>query len=384
MSIQNKKYKINSIYLIFFIMCMCLLEGIPDREVRAAEKVNFSDFREGSEDIPAGVVSPQIGYEPDTDSLSFGFDTYGYQEKYYTATAFKNLHVNVSEYSGVSFRIKNSGSMPVRMNFALTDTEHGTMDVASDCYVKLTPENNGKGFERYSKVEYGCFAIPAGFVGRVDISFRVLRPQDDTLTEKYTGRLQEISGYGIICVANKDESCSLTFSDIRFLHKDEAIDTSVSCELIIEGEEQAYHPRIGTSNTFYHVIAYDMLGQRRPAHARFYLSKPYDYVSLSEDGRLVIEAKFQESTIELMCQDDNGLTVRRSVALYDSWTNYAKTEDGIDASLASPSEIMPVSGYWHVLKQRKTLWIIRGILLAGGVLFWAGYMYNRIKNRRTK
>ena len=57
----------------------------------------------------------------------------------------------------------------MRMNFSLFDEEGKTLNVGEGCYVKLQGTETS-----YAKVDYGCFELPPGFEGEVEIPFEVL------------------------------------------------------------------------------------------------------------------------------------------------------------------------------------------------------------------
>lgn len=359
------------------LLCMVGV-GIGSVSVEAAkkDKADFSDFIGSEEDMAGGTVAPGLTYEEEEDTLNLSFDTNGYQERYYTATAFKNLKLNLNESAGISFEVSNNTDTPVRMNFALFDAEGRTMDVGAGFYVRLQGEEIS-----YAKVEYGCFTLPAGFAGTVEIPFDVLAFQD---TGERAGEITQIWGYGIICVAEQGETYDATFSNLAFLTKEETVSAAEPCELEIEGDERAFRPKVGESNTPYHAVIYNMLGESSPAEAVFSLDTDYEQASVSEDGVLTLGCKFPEETIELRAKTPDGLEAVREIQIYDSWTNSVSTDNGYDASLADPSEIEPIVRWADDMRSPHTLWLIRGAALAGGVIFLGYYLAVRRKSRGGK
>lgn len=349
--------------------------GIGSVNVLAAKngKADFSDFIGSSEDMAGGTVAPELTYEKEGDTLRLSFDTNGYQERYYTATAFKNVKLNLAESEGISFGISNNLGTPVRMNFALFDPEGRTVDVGAGFFVKLCGETT-----TYAKVEYGCFELPAGFEGEVQIPFDVLAFQD---TGDGVGEIAQVWGYGVICVAEQGETYDVTFSNLAFLTAEETVSAKEPCELIIEGDERAFRPKVGESDTPYHAVLYNMLGESSPAEAVFSLNDEYEQASVSGNGVLTVGSRFPEETIEIKAETADGLTAVREIAVYDSWTNSVSTDNGFDASLADPTEIPPIVKWADDMRSPDTLWLIRGVFAAGGIIFLAYYLAVRRENR---
>lgn len=363
--------------MLAVLLCMFGM-GIGSVSVGAAKNRNadFSDFIGSNEDTAGGTIAPELTYEKEGDTLNLSFDTKGYQERYYTATAFKNIKLDMEEFGGISFEVSNNLNTPVRMNFALFDSEGRTVDVGAGFFVKLQETETS-----YAKVEYGCFELPSGFSGNVEIPFDVLAFQDNG---ERAGAITQIWGYGIICVAQQEENYDVTFSELTLLTAEETVSAGAACELEIEGEERAFRPKVGESNTPYHAVIYNMLGESEPAEAVFSLKDAYEQVSVSEDGVLTVGSKCSEETIEIKAETAEGLEAVRRIQIYDSWTNSVSTDNGYDASLADPSEIEPIVKLADDLCSPKTLWLIRGVFAAGGVLFLGYYLAVRRKNRSDK
>lgn len=349
--------------------------GIGSVNVLAAKngKADFSDFIGSSEDMAGGTVAPELTYEKEGDTLRLSFDTNGYQERYYTATAFKNVKLNLKESAGISFWVCNNQAAPVRMNFALFDPEGRTVDVGAGFFVKLCGETTS-----YAKVEYGCFELPGDFEGEVQIPFDVLAFQD---TGDGVGEITQVWGYGIICVAEQGETYDVTLSNLAFLTAEETASAKEPCELTIEGDERAFRPKVGESDTSYHAVIYNMLGESSPAEAVFSLNDEYEQASVSENGVLTVGSRFPGEMIEIKAETADGLTAVREIAVYDSWTNSVSTDNGFDASLADPTEIPPIVKWADDMRSPDTLWLIRGVFAAGGIIFLAYYLAVRRENR---
>lgn len=368
------KKKMIKLAVLTGILCM----GLGSVSAEAAKKVqaDFSDFAGSNEDMAGGTVAPKLTYEKEEDTLRLSFDTKGYQERYYTATAFKNIKLDTEEFAGLSFEVRNNCDTAVRMNFALFEEEGRTIDVGAGFYVRLQgPEVS------YAKVEYGCFELPPGFAGRVEIPFRILAFQD---TGERAGETAQIWGYGMICVAQQEEIVDLSFTGLSFLTAEETVDAGEACELEIEGEDRAFRPKVGESNTPYQAVVYNMLGEGKPAEAVFSLKAPCEQAEISAEGVLTVGSKCREETLELKAETAEGLTAVRKIEVYDSWTNSVSTDNGFDASLADPSEIAPIVTMAQKLRSPRTLWLIRGAFVAGGALFLIYYLMVRRKNRSGK
>lgn len=371
MKIRKKKSVILAV-----LMCTVLMGGSVKVAAAKTPTASFSNMTGSSEDMAGGTLSPELTYEREGDILHLGFDTMGYQERYYTATAFKNIKIDLKDFGGVSFHAENNLDIPLRMNFAFFDADGRTVNAGTDFYVKLQEKTVS-----YTRVEYGCFELPADFCGEVEIPFDVLTFQDDG---ERAGELGMIWGYGIICVAKQDESCDVSFSEIRLLAPEETVSVEEACELKIKGDERAFRPKVGESDTFYHCITYNMLGKEEPADAVFSLKEDCEDAKITETGGLTIGSKFAGDMIEIKAETANGLAAVRQIEIYDSWTNSISTDNGYDASLADPLEIAPIVVWADGIQSRNTLFIIRGVFVLGGVAFMICYLAARRKNRSKK
>ena len=188
----------------------------------------------------------------------------------------------------------------------------------------------------------------------------------------------------MICVAQQEEIVDLSFTGLSFLTAEETVDAGEACELEIEGEDRAFRPKVGESNTPYQVVVYNMLGEGKPAEAVFSLKAPCEQAEISAEGVLTVGSKCREETLELKAETAEGLTAVRKIEVYDSWTNSVSTDNGFDASLADPSEIAPIVTMAQKLRSPRTLWLIRGAFVAGGALFLIYYLMVRRKNRSGK
>ena len=71
------------------------------------------------------------------------------------------------------------------------------------------------------------------------------------------------------------------------------------------------------------------------------------------------------------------------LTLERSWTTLVLTDNGYDASIAKPEDVAPVidTDIWNL--EEQGVWIIRGLLLLGTVIFFIYYVHARKKNRRN-
>ncbi len=360
--------------------------GVWGMTAEAAPKpqVNFAEMVGSSEDMAGGTLEPKLVYEEEKDKLRISFRSDGYQERYYTATAFKDIPMELSGKGGITFRISNPLMTSVRMNFALMGMDDRTASVGDGCYVKLQPEDTGSGETSearaaYTKVEYGCFEVPARFEGMVEIPLDVMAFQDNGASAK---KIEEIWGYGIICVVQENQYFELELAEISLLEPAETVDVQRACRLEIVGEEKALRPRVGESETQYHCVAYNMLGEELPAEAVFSLERQYEGVKMTEDGILIVGSTCKAEAIEVRAVTAQGLAADCDLEIYESWVNSIQTDNGYDASLAHPSEIEPIVRQDEKMQSAGVLWGIRGSLMAGGALFMGYYLQARRKYRR--
>lgn len=385
---NNKKTKPG----MFCQMIFAVFLFFTDIKVWAApmQNLNFADMTGSVEDLALGTVEPELVYKEEEGALRLHFETTGYQERYYTATAFKNMNMELEEYYGIEFHVVNRLGSPLRMNFSLSDSDGRTAVAGDGYYVELQWNDT-----EYAKVEYGCFELPAKFDGTVKIPFAVLKFQEGGNSAE---NLSEMYGYGLICVVEENESYDMELSELKLLEDREAVEVGTPCALMIVGEESALLPSVGESETYYSCVAYNMLGESEEIETEFFITgakgtengKTYnrdiahEEAYIDESGCLTVTDQCSVDTLEIGARVADGREAFLWISLYKSWTNSINTENGYDASLVEPSKVEPIVTYAEVFERPKLLWRVREVLLAGAGIFMLYYLALRRKYRRRK
>ena len=270
--------------------------------------------------------------------------------------------------------IANMQNQTARMNFSIIDQSGSAFQVKEGCYVALRDDQT-----TYVPVEKGCFEIPAGFSGELEVPFPVL--SNDAAKQALS---QKITGYGFVCVAAGQSRYHLKFYDMNFLDSSEAVNAHEAAILKINGDATVRKPETGFSEASFSASAYNMLGEEQKTDAEFSLSGKSDAgVTVTKDGLLKVLPEAGE-TVTLCAKDKKqDLWAEMPLTLERSWTTLVLTDNGYDASIAKPEDVAPVidTDIWNL--EEQGVWIIRGLLLLGTVIFFIYYVHARKKNRRN-
>ena len=353
-------------------LLICLVMLSVGTTVNAYERVVFKDFVAGgeadNEKLHASVNCAATG-----KSMDISFQTTELSEETYsTVTAYRSERMEVDTQGSVMVGVANMQNQAARMNFSVIDEEGSVFQVQEGCYVALRDDQT-----TYAQVVNGCFDIPAGFSGELEIPFPVMEAE-----QKLSGK---ITGYGFVCVSAGQTRYHLKFYDMNFLEESEAVDAQKAVLLKIIGEEAVRRPETGFSTVSYTAKAYNMLGEEKPADAEFSISgKSKAGVSVTKDGLLKVLPEADEEVILYAKDKKQGLWTEATIKLERSWTTLVLTENGYDASIAKADDIPPIidGDIWEI--QEEGIWIIRGVLAAGVLIFFVYYAIKRRKLRKFK
>ena len=352
------------------LICLVMLSG--GTTVNAYERALFKDFVAGgeadNEKLHASVNCATTG-----KSMDISFQTTELSEETYsTVTAYKSERMDIDTKGSVMVGVANMQNQAARMNFSVIDEEGSVFQVQEGCYVALRDDQT-----TYAQVVNGCFDIPAGFSGELEIPFPVMEAE-----QKLSGK---ITGYGFVCVSAGQSRYHLKFYDMNFLDESEAVDAQKAVLLKIIGEEAVRKPETGFSTVSYKAAAYNMLGEEKPADAEFSISgKSKAGVSVTKDGLLKVLPEADEEVVLYAKDKKQGLWTEATIKLERSWTTLVLTENGYDASIAKAEDVPPIidGDIWEI--QEEGLWIIRGVLVAGVLIFFVYYAIKRRKLRKFK
>ena len=352
------------------LICLVMLSG--GTTVNAYERALFKDFVAGgeadNEKLHASVNCATTG-----KSMDISFQTTELSEKTYsTVTAYKSERMDIDTKGSVMVGVANMQNQAARMNFSVIDEGGSVFQVQEGCYVALCDDQM-----TYAQVVNGCFDIPAGFSGELEIPFPVMEAE-----QKLSGK---ITGYGFVCVSAGQSRYHLKFYDMNFLDESEAVDAQKAVLLKIIGEEAVRKPETGFSTVSYTAAAYNMLGEEKPADAEFSISgKSKAGVSVTKDGLLKVLPEADEEVVLYAKDKKQGLWTEATIKLERSWTTLVLTENGYDASIAKAEDVPPIidGDIWEI--QEEGIWIIRGVFVAGVLIFFVYYAIKRRKLRKFK
>lgn len=353
-------------------LLICLVMLSRGTTVNAYERALFKDFVAGgeadNEKLHASVNCATTG-----KSMDISFQTTELSEKTYsTVTAYKSERMDIDTKGSVMVGVANMQNQAARMNFSVIDEEGSVFQVQEGCYVALRDDQT-----TYAQVVNGCFDIPAGFSGELEIPFPVMEAE-----QKLSGK---ITGYGFVCVSAGQSRYHLKFYDMNFLDESEAVDAQKAVLLKIIGEEAVRKPETGFSTVSYKAAAYNMLGEEKPADAEFSISgKSKAGVSVTKDGLLKVLPEADEEVVLYAKDKKQGLWTEATIKLERSWTTLVLTENGYDASIAKAEDVPPIidGDIWEI--QEEGIWIIRGVFVAGVLIFFVYYAIKRRKLRKFK
>lgn len=355
------------------MLCLLIILSFPTT-VNAEERLMFQDYTPGA-DTENEKLNAVVECTKSKKGMDISFDTMQIQENVYsTITAYRNDKRIVDAEGGIRMGIRNEEKREARMNFSAVREDGKVFQVKEGCYVVLRDAKT-----IYAPVENGCFTIPSGFSGMLEIPFETMTDED---TEETLG--DKIMGYGFVCVSEGKSRYHLKFYDMYLLKSKETVNVGKTVEVQITGENSVRKPEVGVSETQYSAVGYNMLGQETKIKAEFYLkSKNAPGVSMTRGGWLRVYPEAEDEVVICAKEPRWGIETEQKIQLERSWTTAVLTENGHNAAIAKPEEISPVMNedLWNT--ENQTLWIIRGLFAAGAAAFFIYYIWARKKNRRN-
>lgn len=350
------------------VVCLlALFLLLPHMNVRGERALEFKDY------IPGGEEGENVSVKTDRENgkldINFSFDEAGY----HTVTAFQNDMQELKNEKGLRFTVENLSECAARMNLAVINSDGTVLSVKNGCYVRLKDDG---GEDMYSPAENGCFEIPEGFYGDVEIPFELCANEFGESGHS----MDKIAGYGMVCVTEGKTPCHLLFHQMSFVDKQHIKDAKEPAFLAIEGPDSMLKSHVGESKENYRAVVYNMLGEGEETEATF---SPGDSQGIMADGDgwVIVPAGLSLESFTLEASADGGMKAEKTILLKESWTRQVLTENGYDASIAPPSEIVSVEGEMAVLTEERILWSIRLSFAAGVMILFAYYSAVRNRNR---
>ena len=375
---QKKKRKIRRICCLFLIVFGIFLQQSPcdiyasEQKEELAIKLNHFKLGEDAKE----EFSPEISYNKEEGNMKISFQTMNQKEGEYPVSVFENTKQKLSGYAGVNIKVKNSAEN-VKGN-VLFSTQKGNVLVLEDD-VPVILKQNGTCYTE--KVEYGAFSIPANFEGEIYIPFSSFTKGDEAEREELE---KGIYGLGFTLVAPEKKQISVEFQSVSFIPKTE----NEIFYFTLSGSEKVLRPSIGESVENYSVDFFDREGQKieKTCAISYCITKdgrPAKGISMDENGKLTVTAEAQEGEYRLEAKNSEGESTYLLITLKKSWTETQKTENGYDASMVLPDEVVKVV-------DDTSVWMNAGYLVTGRVLavvsvvaFFIYYIYKHKKNKEA-
>lgn len=359
-----KRKKLAGVACLFLLLLL-----LPQTNAQGEKTLEFKDYISGGEEGEnVSVTTDKANGKLD---IEFSFDKAGY----HTVTAFQNDKQELKKEKGARFFVENLSGVPARMNFAVINSDGSVYQVGDGRYVKLVPKDASKE-ESFSLTENGCFELPTGFAGEVEISFELFANDFGAMDAKSA---KELMGYGMVCVTEGETPFHLVYSQMAFVSKKNLRDVKEGAFLAIEGPDRIQKSNVGESREKYRAVVYNMLGEGEEINAVF-SSGTSPEITADEEGWVNIPAGIGLNSFSLEAVTSEGMKAEKEIELTESWTRQVLTENGYDASIAPPGEIASVAGP-AMFSEERVLWMIRiGFAVIFGVLF-AYYAYIRKQNR---
>ena len=257
---------------------------------------------------------------------------------------------------------------------------------------KVVYQDNGKGFK--AKFFQDCDFdedIFNGVYANLNIHSVFAKPYNARakVIERFFLEFQEelekgIYGLGVTLVAPEKKQISVEIQSVSFIPDKE----NEIFYFTLSGSEKVLRPSIGESVENYSVDFFDREGQKieKTCAISYCITKdgrPVKGISIDENGKLTVTAEAEEGEYRLEAKNSEGESTYLLITLKKSWTETQKTENGYDASMVLPDEVVKVV-------DDTSVWMNAGYLVTGRVLavvsvvaFLIYYIYKHKKNKEA-
>lgn len=372
---QKKKIMVRGICCLFLVLLGIFLQQNPhsiyaseQKEERAIKLNKFELGEDAKEEF-----CPEISYSEE-GNMKISFQTTDQKEGEYPVSVFENTKQELSGYAGVNIKVKNSAEH-VKGN-VLFSTQKGNVLVLEDDVPVILKQN---GTYHTEKVDYGAFSIPANFEGEIYIPFSSFTKGDEAEREELE---KGIYGLGVTLVAPEKKQISVEIQSVSFIPDKE----NEIFYFTLSGSEKVLRPSIGESVENYAVDFFDSEGQKieKTCVMSYCITKdgrPVKGISIDENGKLTVTAEAEEGEYRLEAKNSEGESTYLLITLKKSWTETQKTENGYDASMVLPDEVVKVADDTSVWMNASYLVIGRILVVVSAVAFLIYYTYKHKKNK---
>lgn len=305
--------------------------------------------------------------------LHLTVDATGKEDEYDTISFFKELDDDKDEYAGILLEVKNNSRMPVDMNIVCINQEYDSLMVRDDIYVVL--KEDGK--YRSQMVSNQVMTVPEQYEGEIYVPLCVFSLNGSSEEAK----IDDIRGIGFTLVASQTDTVDIEISDI-FLTEQSKKTQNTLAYVVLEGDETLLKPTQEESVSQYRAIACNLAGEELEDIPVHYEIPACEGISIDENtGLLTVNNDVSLENFVVRAITEDGIVAEKNVDLKVSWTTTQKTENGYDASLASPDEVADILEKCRFLMEEKLILTIRVIGFMSVVLFMGYYLYQRKKKK---
>lgn len=298
---------------------------------------------------------------------------------YYSIYIVNKESVNLNDFVQLELKIDNLNNTPVRLNIAVNTKDFGVLK-ASDKKFVIAENNSGE--YRSLAVQNGCFEIPANFSGILKVPFSVLDISEDIIKDG----INESYGFGIIAVIEENQAVNISIIS-AMLNKD-STEQSLALGVLIAGADSVLNPTVGESMEQYRTEITDIHGNMKNIGYEFFIDNNMnENISITKDGVITIREGNMADSAVISVITDNGIRADKKIDIYNSWTLYENTGDGINMAIAAVNEVKPVIDSDSILLNKQFIAGIRltGILLIIGCIIYYRLMRNKYwRNKRKR
>lgn len=297
---------------------------------------------------------------------------------YYSIYIVNKESVNLNDFVQLELKIDNLYNTPVRLNIAVNTKDFGVLKASDNSFI-IAENKNGE--YRSLAVENGCFEIPANFGGTLKVPFSVLDISEDIIK----GGLDESYGFGISAVIEENQAVNISVIS-AILNKD-STEQSMALGVLIAGADSVLNPIVGESMEQYSAEITDIHGNMKNIGYEFFIDNNMnENISITKDGVVTIREGNMADSAVVSVITDNKIRADKKIDIYNSWTQYENTGDGINMAIAAVNEVKPVIDSDSILLNKQFIAGIRltGILLIIGCIIYYRLMRNKYWRSKRK
>lgn len=327
--------------------------------------------------VNEGEAQCNINYE-ESGAVDIYMSSKNLADGYYSIYIVNKESVNLNDFVQLELKIDNLNNTPVRLNIAVNTEDFGVLKASDNSFI-IAENKNGE--YRSLAVQNGCFEIPANFGGTLKVPFLVLDISEDIIK----GGLNESYGFGISAVIEENQAVNISVIS-AILNKD-SIEQNLALGVLIAGADSVLNPTVGESMEQYSAEITDIHGNMKNIGYEFFIDNNMnENISITKDGVVTIREGNMADSAVVSVITDNGIRADKKIDIYNSWTQYENTGDGINMAIANVNEVKPVIDSDSIFLNNQFIAGIRltGILLIIGCIIYYRVMRNKYWRSKRK